>query len=249
MAQRVWLVTGVSRGLGRHVTERLLARGQLVVGTVGKPDTVADLSERYPSLLRVDVLDARDSAAPRAVVERTVTTFGRIDVVVGATDYGVFGTAEELTAEKGDAVLGTNPTASIQLIRAALPHMRAAGGGRIIQLSSCDSQNVFPRSSFHHATRSGVEAFCESVAQEVAPFGIGVTIAETRGQGTSCYDGVQLPPAQLVHRRTQAVSFAKMLGPVNSLAVDDPVRMAAAIVDSADLSPAPPRLILGCATP
>ena len=124
VAQRVWLITGISSGFGRHLTEQLLDRGDTVVGTVRKPESVADLRDEYADLLRVEVLDVRDTVALR------------IDVVISNAGYGVFGAAEELTDEQVEAILATNLTASIQLIRAVLPHMRAAGRGRIIQLSS-----------------------------------------------------------------------------------------------------------------
>jgi NAD(P)-dependent dehydrogenase (short-subunit alcohol dehydrogenase family) len=136
MAQRIWLITGISSGFGRHLTEQLLDRGDHVIGTVRKPDAVADLTEKYPDLLRVEVLDVRDTAALRDAVERTVADLGRIDVAISNAGYGVFGAAEELTDEQVEAILATNLTASIQLIRAVLPHMRQARGGRIIQLSS-----------------------------------------------------------------------------------------------------------------
>ena len=80
MVQRIWLITGISSGFGRHLTEQLLGRGDRVVGTVRRPGSVADLSEKHPDLLRIEVLDVRDTAALRAVVERTVADLGRIDV-------------------------------------------------------------------------------------------------------------------------------------------------------------------------
>src|ERR1700759_338033 len=118
MAQRVWLITGISSGFGRHLTEQLLDRGDRVVGTVRKADSVADLADKYSDQLRVEVLDVRDTAALRAVVERTVADFGRVDVVISNAGYGVFGAAEELNDEQIEAILATNLTASIQLIRA-----------------------------------------------------------------------------------------------------------------------------------
>jgi NAD(P)-dependent dehydrogenase (short-subunit alcohol dehydrogenase family) len=144
VAQRVWLITGISSGFGRHLAEQLLDRGDHVVGTVRKPESVADLRDKYPDLLRVEVLDVRDTEALRSVVERAATELGRIDVVISNAGYGVFGAAEELSDEQVASVLATNLTASVQLIRAALPRMRAAGGGRLIQLSSYGGQTAFP---------------------------------------------------------------------------------------------------------
>jgi NAD(P)-dependent dehydrogenase (short-subunit alcohol dehydrogenase family) len=246
VAQRVWLITGSSSGFGRHLTAQLLDRGDHVVGTVRKPESVADLREKYPELLRVEVLDVRDTEALRSVVERTVADLGRIDVVISNAGYGVFGAAEELTDEQVAAILATNLTASIQLIRAVLPHMRAAGGGRIIQLSSYGGQVAFPGNSIYHATKWGIEGFCESVAQEVAPFGIGVTIVEPGGARTEFrYGSAQVADGLPAYAGTPARSFEKMLDPANGLAVGDPARMATAIIDSADKNPAPLRMVLG----
>ena len=132
----------------------------------------------------------------------------------------MFGAAEELSDEQVDAILATNLTASIQLIRAVLPHMRAAGGGRIIQLSSYGGQVAFPGNSLYHATKWGIEGFCESVAQEVAPFGIGVTIVEPGGARTEFrYGSAQVADALPAYAGTPARSFEKMLDPANGLAV------------------------------
>jgi NAD(P)-dependent dehydrogenase (short-subunit alcohol dehydrogenase family) len=246
MSQRIWLITGVSSGFGRHLTEQLLARGDQVVGTVRKVDAVADLADANPDTFRAEVLDVRDTAALRAVVERTVAELGRIDVVVSNAGYGVFGAAEELSDEQLEGILATNLTASIQLIRAVLPHMRAAGGGRIIQLSSYGGQVAFPGNSLYHATKWGIEGFCESVAQEVAPFGIGVTIVEPGGARTEFrYGSAQVADALPAYQGNPARSFEAMLDPANGVAPGDPARMATAMIDSVDEQPAPLRMVLG----
>ncbi len=246
MTQRVWLITGISSGFGRHLTEHLLDRGDHVVGTVRRPDSVADLQDRFPDLLRVEVLDVRDTEALRAVVERTVADLGRVDVAINNAGCGVFGAAEEVSDEQLEGVLATNLTACIQLIRAVLPHMRAAGGGRIIQLSSYGGQVAFAGMSMYHATKWGVEGFCESVAQEVAPFGIGVTIVEPGGARTEFRYGSAIVADPLpAYVGNPARAFEAMLDPANGLAVGDPARMAAAIIDSVDRQPAPLRMVLG----
>ena len=246
MSKRIWLITGISSGFGRHLTEQLLDRGERVVGTARRPESVTDLGEKYPDLLRVEVLDVRDTAALRDVVERTVADLGRIDVLISNAGYGVFGAAEELTDEQVDAIMATNLTASIQLIRAVLPHMREAGGGRIVQLSSYGGQVAFPGNSLYHATKWGIEGFCESVAQEVAPFGIGVTIVEPGGARTEFrYGSAQVADPLPAYVGNPARAFEKMLDPANGLAVGDPARMATAIINSVEEQPAPLRLVLG----
>ncbi|WP_040831910.1 SDR family oxidoreductase [Nocardia jiangxiensis] len=246
MTERTWLITGVSSGFGRRLTEQLLDRGDRVVGTVRKPDAVADLRTAHPHRFHAELLDVRDTTALRAAVDRTVEDFGRIDVAVSNAGYGLFGAAEELADQQIDDMIATNLTASIQLIRAVIPHMRTAGGGRIIQLSSYGGQVAFPGNSLYHATKWGIEGFAEAVAQEVAPFGIGVTIVEPGGARTEFrYKGAQIADPLPAYDDNPAHAFHRMLDPANGLAPGDPARMAAAIIDSVDTTPAPQRLVLG----
>jgi NAD(P)-dependent dehydrogenase (short-subunit alcohol dehydrogenase family) len=246
MPERTWLITGVSSGFGRHLTGQLLDRGDRVVGTVRKPEAVADLQAQHPELLRVEVLDVRDTAALRAAVDRTVADVGGIDVAVSNAGYGLFGAAEELSDAQVEAMIATNLTGSIQLIRAVLPHMRAEGAGRIIQLSSYGGQVAFPGNSMYHATKWGIEGFVEAVAQEVAGFGIGMTIVEPGGARTEFrYGSAQVADLMFEYDGTPAHAFQTMLDPANGLPPGDPARMAGRIIDSVDINPAPLRMVLG----
>lgn len=246
MSQRTWFITGVSSGFGREITQQLLARGERVVGTVRDAGKVADLLARYPQTFRAETLDVTDAAAIRAVVERSFTQLQRIDVIVSNAGYGLFGAAEELTDEQVDHIVATNLVGSIQVIRAVLPHLRAQGGGRIIQISTYGGQVAFPGNSMYHATKWGIEGFVESVAQEVAQFGIGMTIVEPGGARTEFrYGSAQVAKLMPVYDATPAHSFLRMLDPKNGLAPGDPARMAARIIESADVEPAPLRMVLG----
>lgn len=246
MTQRVWLITGISSGFGRHLTEQLLDRGERVVGTVRRAESVSDLADKHSDNLRVEVLDVRDTPALRTVVDHTAADFGRIDVVISNAGYGVFGAAEELSDEQIDAILATDLYAPIQLFRAALPHMRTAGSGRIIQISSYGGQVAFPGNSLYHASKWGIEGFAESVAQEVAGFGIGITIVEPGGARTEFrYGSAQVADPIPAYAGTPARSFEKMLDPANGLAPGDPARIATAIINSAEQQPAPLRIVLG----
>jgi NAD(P)-dependent dehydrogenase (short-subunit alcohol dehydrogenase family) len=246
MTSQNWLITGVSSGFGRELATQLLGRGDTVVGTVRRPDSVADLVQNYPDTFRCELLDVTDAAAVRDVADRSFASLGRIDVVVSNAGYGLFGAAEELTDEQVSRIIATNLTGSIQLIRASLPHLRVQGGGRVIQISSYGGQVAFPGNSLYHATKWGIEGFAESVAQEVAPFGIGVTIVEPGGARTEFrYRSAQVAEPLPAYDGTPAHGFEAMLNPANGLAPGDPARMAAAIIASAAQEPAPLRLVLG----
>ena len=246
MTSRTWFITGISSGFGHELATQLLDSGNRVVGTVRRPDSVSDLAKRYPDDLEVETLDVTDVGEIRAVVEHAFERQGRIDVVVSNAGYGLFGAAEELSDDQIDHIIATNLVGSIQVVRASLPHLRAQGAGRIIQISSYGGQVAFPGNSLYHATKWGIEGFAESVAQEVAGFGIGVTIVEPGGARTDFrYGSAQVAEAMPEYEGTPARSFESMLDPVNGLAVGDPAKMAAAIIASVDEEPAPLRLLLG----
>ncbi len=246
MPQRTWFITGVSSGFGRQLSDQLLTRGDRVVGTVRDTGKVGDLTERFPEAFHAEVLDVTDTAAIREVVERSFARLGRIDVIISNAGYGLFGAAEELTDKQIDHMIATNLVGSIQFIRAALPHLRGQGGGRIIQISSYGGQVAFPGNSMYHATKWGIEGFVEAVAQEVASFGIGMTIVEPGGARTEFrYGSAQVAKLMPIYDETPAHSFLGMLDPKNGLAPGDPARMAARIIESVDVEPAPLRMVLG----
>lgn len=246
MVQRTWLITGVSSGFGRELAEQLLARGDRVVGTVRDLAKVQDLTKHYPVAFRGEILDVTDVPAIRRVVDRAFAELGRIDVVISNAGYGLFGAAEELSDAEVDHIIATNLTGSIQLIRASLPHLRAQKGGRIIQLSTYGGQVAYPGNSMYHATKWGIEGFAESVAQEVAPFGIGVTIVEPGGARTEFrYGSAKVATLTEAYEGNPAHAFLKMLDPKNGIAPGDPARMAARIIESVDITPAPLRMVLG----
>jgi len=178
MTTRNWLITGTSNGLGRILTEKLLGRGDRVVATVRKADALADLQTQHAERLLVVTVDMTDTAGLRRIVDAAFARFGRIDVIVSNAGYGLFGAAEELTDAQIDQQIATNLVGSIQLIRAALPYLRAQGGGRILQVSSEGGQIAYPGFSVYHASKWGIEGFVESVSQEVAPFGIDFVLVE-----------------------------------------------------------------------
>jgi NAD(P)-dependent dehydrogenase (short-subunit alcohol dehydrogenase family) len=246
MTARTWFITGVNRGFGRHLSSQLLERGDRVAGTIRKEGSADDLKGTYGDQFWTARLDVTDVAAVRAVVGRAFADLGQIDVVVNNAGYGLFGAAEELTDDQIDHVIATNLTGSIQVIRAALPHLRAQGRGRIIQVSTYGGQAAFAGGSMYHATKWGIEGFAEAVGQEVAPFGIGVTIVEPGGARTGFrYGSAQLGPRLAAYAGTPAAAIRAVLEEATAVPPGDPAKMAAAIIASAGTDPAPSRIVLG----
>lgn len=241
---KTWLITGVSSGFGYEMTKLLLKKGDVVVGTVRKKDKVQKLIDEYPVNFDCRILDVTDVPAIQETVASAFEKHGKIDVVVSNAGYGLFGCAEELSDEEINHIIATNLTGSIQLIRSSLPFMRKQGGGRIIQMSSYGGQVAFAANSMYHATKFGIEGFCESVAQEVAQFGIGVTIVEPGGARTEFRYG-SAKVAELMPEYESCHGFLNMLDASKGLAPGDPVRMAERIIESVDKEPAPLRMVLG----
>lgn len=246
MDKKVWLITGVSSGFGYELTKQILEMGDIVVGTVRKDTNVQDFMRQYPDIFFRQFLDVTDVSAISDVVKNVYDKLGKIDVVISNAGYGLFGAAEELTNQEIDQIIATNLTGSIQLIRSVLPIMRKQKHGRIIQISSYGGQVAFAGNSMYHATKWGIEGFVESVAKEVEPFSIGMTIVEPGGARTQFrYGSAQVANLLPEYNDNPAHAFLNMLNPENGLAAGDPVKMAARIIESVEVEPAPLRLILG----
>ena len=243
--QRTWFITGTSTGFGRIMTEQLLARGDRVAATLRSPAALAELQARYPEQLWVAQLDVLDNDAIRAVMARAFAELGRIDVVVSNAAYGLFGAAEELSDAQVKRQLDTNLLGSIQLMHAALPHLRAQGGGRVIQVSSEGGQIAYPNFSVYHATKWGIEGFVESMAQEVAPFGIEFTLAEPGPTPTNFAAGLDAATAMAEYVDTPSGAVRRALADGSFKLTGDPVKMVEIMIDSADQTPAPRRIALG----
>ncbi len=245
MAQRTWFITGISSGFGRQLTEQLLERGDRVAGTVRRLDSVDDLRERYGDRLWVAHLDVTDIAEITTVVGRAFGELGRVDVVVNNAGYGLFGAAEEVDDAQIEHVIATNLVGSIQVARAAFPHLRAQSGGRIIQLSSVGGQTASPGGSLYMASKWGIEGFMDALAQEVAGFGIGVTIVEPGGARTDFrFGSLRLGKPMAAYDGTPAAMVRGVQDPAYP-SPGDPAKMAAVMIASVDQTPAPLRIALG----
>jgi NAD(P)-dependent dehydrogenase (short-subunit alcohol dehydrogenase family) len=251
MATRTWFITGSSSGFGRQMTELLLARGDRVAATARRPNALSNLVSRYGDLIWTAQLDVTDTARVRQVMAEAFDALGRIDVVISNAGYGLAGAAEELSDRLIEQQIATNLLGSIQVGRAAIPRLREQGGGRIIQVGSWGGQHSSPGLSLYHATKWGIEGFYESVIPELAPFNIEVTIVEpgrarTEFVGGSMVFGDQLEVYDGVMSYFRDLAAGDIDGRVaQQSAPGDPRKVAQAIIDSVDVSPAPRRLTLG----
>ena len=247
MSNRTWLVTGASRGLGRSLVEAVLDAGDSVVATARDASSLDDLATKYGEdrLLRRD-LDVTDRDAVFRVTEEVARTTGRIDVLVANAGYGLGGGVEEVTEAEARDQIEVNLFGALWSIQAVLPTMRAQGSGHIVPISSVGGVGAFPNTGLYHATKWGLEGLSESLAQEVGPLGIKVTIVEpgpfrTDWNGTSmkratpmsAYDDV------LADRRSAMDGSKAFTQP------GDPYRAGQAMVAVVDSSEPPLRLLLG----
>ena len=181
---KVWFMTGTSKGFGRIWAEAALERGDRVAATARRPETLAELPDRYGDRVLPLALDVTDKAAVDAAVAQAHRHFGRLDVVVNNAGYGLFGTIEEVSEAQARAQIETNLFGALWVTKAALPILREQGAGHIIQVSSIGGVNAFPTVGLYHASKWGLEGFSQALAQEVADFGIKVTLVEPTGYST-----------------------------------------------------------------
>ena len=242
---KTWFITGVSSGLGRAMTEKLLARGDRVAGTLRKPGVLQQLERQYGDRLWLRQMDVTDTPAVRRVVDEAFAALGKIDVVVSNAGYGLFGAAEEVSDEQIRTQIDTNLIGSIQVIRAAVPHLRKQGGGRILQVSSEGGQIAYPNFSLYHATKWGIEGFVEAVALEVETFNIQLTLIEPGATATDFGKSLVSPPPLAVYENTAVGAMRRAVKSGTGFTFADANKTVDAMIACADRSKAPRRLLLG----
>ncbi|MDN4592124.1 short chain dehydrogenase [Xenophilus aerolatus] len=244
---RTWFITGASSGFGRQLTELLLARGDRVAATVRKADALADVKAQYGDRLWVGILDVVDGAAVRRVVASAFAGLGRIDVVVSNAGYALLGAAEEVDDAQIERQFDTNLLGSIHVARAVIPQLREQGGGRIIQISSMVGQGSYPTMGVYAASKWGIEGFYEGTIPEIASFGIEVTLVEPGASRTNFgTSSAAFGQRMEVYEQTAAGEFRRLVASAGlEMFRGDPRKVAQAIIDSAEQSPAPRRLTLG----
>ena len=244
---KVWFITGTSKGFGRVWAEAALERGDRVAATARNADTLTPLVDTYGDLVLPLALDVTDKAAIDAAVKQTHEHFGRLDVVVNNAGYGLFGAIEELTEQQARDQIETNLFGPLWVTKAAVPIMRAQGSGHILQVSSIGGVNAFPILGLYHASKWGLEAFSQSLAAEVAEFGIKVTIVEPAGfstdwRGPSAVQAEQLPAYDGVRDYRNRLFTGALAEP------GDPQATGSVILELVDADEPPLRVFLGTGT-
>ena len=242
---KTWFITGTSTGLGRALTEKLLEQGHRVAATFRKPNTLAELKERFGEQLWTSLLDVTDTAAVKKVVNSAFATLGQIDVVVNNAGYGLFCAVEEASDHQIEHQIKTNIIGSIQVIRAALPHLRSQKSGRILQISSSGGQTTYPNFSYYHTSKWGIEGFCETIAQEILPFNIGLTIVEPGAHGTSFGSSLVTAPIMKAYENTPAGEVRRAVANGTFQLTGDVQKTVQAMINVVDVHPAPLRLAMG----
>ncbi len=243
---RVWLVTGSASGLGRNIAEAVLAAGDRLVATARDPRRLEDLVQKYGDQVRTAALDVTDESAAQAAVQAAAAAFGRLDVVVNNAGYGDIAPFEQLSSERFKAVVDTNFYGVVNVTRAAVPIMRMQKSGCILQISSVGGRLTRPGSTPYHAAKWAVGGFTESLAQELAPFGVKVCALEPGGMRTNW--GVranQDMPELFPDYEPSVGAVAKALKSCWGQEISDPIKVAQVVLHLADSDRLPAHLLIG----
>jgi NAD(P)-dependent dehydrogenase (short-subunit alcohol dehydrogenase family) len=239
---RVWLITGCSAGFGRALVDAALERGDRVVATARRTSTLAGLDGDRALVVPLDVTHQDQvDAAVQAALER----FGRIDVLVNNAGYGSVGAVEEIDMDDLRTLMDTMFFGAVALTQAVLPHMRAQGGGTIVQISSQGGQLAFAGVGAYCAAKFALEGLTEAMAPEVEPFGIRALIVEPGAFRTE-FGGSRFHTSREIDAYAETVGRTRAsMERVAGNQPGDPRKAAAAILTTLDAPDPPLRLALG----
>jgi NAD(P)-dependent dehydrogenase (short-subunit alcohol dehydrogenase family) len=244
MTNKTWFITGTSRGFGREWTRAALERGDRVAATARDPGTLKDLIATYGDRILPLALDVQDRAACFAAVDQAAKHFGRLDIVVNNAGYGQFGLIEELSEKEFRDQLETNVFGAMWVTQAALPHLRTQRSGHIVQVSSIGGISAFAGIGAYHASKWALEGFTQSLAQEVADFGVHVTLIEPGGFDTD-WGGVSAKRAKEMPEYAELREKIKVQRKARLGKQGDPKASAGALFKVVDAKEPPLRVFFG----
>lgn len=246
--KKVWLITGCSTGFGRELAKEVLAMGYNAAVAARNTDDVKDITERYSQTaiaVKLDVTMATDIAA---AVNTTVEKFGHIDVLVNNAGIGYFGAIEESEDAAVRRMFEINFFGLAKMTQQVLPIMRKQRSGHIVNISSIGGLRSFPGVGFYNATKFAVDGLSESLAKEMAPLGIKVTIVAPSGFRTDWAGrSAQDSPVKIDDYASTAAKNAGDIRGYSGSQPGDPVRAAKAIIKAVEADEPPLRLLLGVA--
>lgn len=240
---KVWFITGAARGFGRLWATAALERGDKVVATARDTTALEDLVETFGEAILPLKLDVTSRQATFDAVAKAHQTFGRLDVVLSNAGYGHQGTVEEITEAEARAQMDTNLFGTMWLAQAVLPILREQKSGHLIAVSSVLGVFAIPNFGIYNASKFAVEGLLDALSQEVASFGIDVTLIEPAGYATDFNN-----PCSAKHSKPNPVYDGVREGLAAAFGgyiMGNPAATSAAILRLVD-SPKPPlRLALG----
>jgi NAD(P)-dependent dehydrogenase (short-subunit alcohol dehydrogenase family) len=242
---KVWFVTGSSRGLGRALVEVALEAGDRVAATARNPERLRDLLDKYGDAVLVLRLDVTDYDAAARVVAQAEETFGRIDVVVNNAGYGDLGSFEDTMIDSFRTQIDTDFYGVVNVSKAAVPLLREQGNGHIFQVSSLIVRLSGPGLTAYQAAKCAVAGFSLGLAQEIAPFGVKVTILEPGAMRTDWGGSSMTIPQPSGPYQPTIGALAEALRAFSGHEPTNTRRVAQVVRDLAGRDDAPVRLLLG----
>jgi NAD(P)-dependent dehydrogenase (short-subunit alcohol dehydrogenase family) len=239
--KKTWFITGASRGFGRIWAEAALKRGDQVTATARNLADVADLTEQFGDAVRPLALDVSNPEQVQQVVQQAYAHFGRLDILVNNAGVSLLAAVEEASDEQIRDLFDANYLGMVRVLRAALPLLRQQGSGHILGVSSGLGIGSMPLIGFYAATKWAVEALHESLAQEVKPFGLSVTIVEPGAYATDFGKSAKIADVLEPYADFRERFIARL----TSLERGDPEATAEAILKLVDANDPPLRLVLG----
>jgi NAD(P)-dependent dehydrogenase (short-subunit alcohol dehydrogenase family) len=241
-----WFITGTSRGFGREWAIAALERGDRVAATARNLESLTDLAEKYGDSILPLELDVTDREADFAAVARAHDVFGSLDIIVNNAGYGQFGLIEEISEREARDQFETNVFGALWITQAALPYLRAQGSGHILQVSSIGGISAFPNIGIYNSSKWALEGFSQALAQEVADFGISVTLIEPGGFSTD-WGGAsaKIATESAAYKEFHVKAAEARKSRIGSQG--DPTATGAVILQIVDAAEPPLRIFLGSA--